>query len=90
MAATIPNSKPADALAALVARGVARYQATLPDFPPATLADVEPQPNVSGIDEARQIQLCLACSLPDCIGVENPACPIRQAQRALWRNRRRP
>jgi hypothetical protein len=90
MTYTTANQNAAAALAALIARGQAAYVESLPDFARDFGADVEPQPNTSGVDEARQIEICLSCALPDCIGVENPACPIRQAQRALWRNRSRP
>jgi hypothetical protein len=90
MTNTIPNTNAAAALAAIIARGQAAYVESLPDFARDFGGDVEPQPNVSGVDEARQIEICLSCALPDCIGVENAQCPIRQAQRALWRNRRRP
>jgi len=52
-----------------------------------TPADVEPEPNTSAVDEARQIQLCLSCPLADCVGVESSACPIRIEQRRVWRKR---
>lgn len=90
MTNTLPNTNAAaDTLAAIIAAGVARYQASLPDFVRGPLADVEPiTPNVSAVDEQRQIQLCLSCPLSDCVGVESDACPIRIEQRRLWRNMR--
>ena len=89
MTHTTPNN-PADTLAAIIQRGVARYQASLPDYARGFSADdVEPeQPNVSAVGEARQIQLCLSCHLADCVGVESSACPIRIKQRRLCRNGR--
>jgi hypothetical protein len=88
---------PADALAAIIARGVARYQESLPDYaqdahPLVTLPHFarpvaelpEPEPNVSAVDEERQRELCLSCRLADCVGVESEACPIRIEQRRLW------
>jgi hypothetical protein len=102
MTTTTANTSPADALAAIIARGVARYQESLPDFardaqPLVTLPDFarphselpEPEPNVSAIDEERQRELCLSCQLADCLGIENPACPIRCEQRAIWRRNKR-
>jgi hypothetical protein len=61
----------------------------LPDFAlDFSAADMELDPNVSAVDEARQIQLCLSCPLADCVGVESSACPIRIEQRRVWSNRR--
>ncbi len=98
--ATVTTMTPADALAAIIARGVARYQESLPDFardasPLVTLPDFarppaelpEPEPNVSVVDEERQRELCLSCPLADCVGVESRACPIRQEQLRVWRSK---
>ena len=99
--ATTAQMTPADALRDLIARGVAAYQASLPDYardetpvvilPDHALADVEPaRPNNLGIvDEDRQRELCLSCHLADCVGVENAACPIRIEQCRIWREQRR-
>jgi len=88
MTTTTPTS-PADALAAIIAAGVARYVESLPDYARDFGADVEPvEVNTSAVAEARQIQLCLSCPLADCVGVESSACPIRIEQRRVWRNRR--
>jgi len=88
-------------LSAIIAAGVAAYQASLPDYardaaPIVTLPDhardaselPEPQPNLT-LDEDRQRALCLECPLADCVGIENAACPIRREQRAHWRRNRK-
>ncbi len=93
---------PADALAVIIARGVARYQESLPEYardasPLVTLphfarplSDLpEPEPNVSVVDEERQRELCLSCPLADCLGIESALCPIRIEQRRMWRKQRR-
>jgi hypothetical protein len=92
------NTSPADALREIIAAGVARYQESLPDYardpspivilPDHALADVVRQPNVSAVDEDRQREICLGCTLPDCLGVENPRCLIRIEQRRVWRSKR--
>jgi hypothetical protein len=95
--ATATNLSPADVLAALIARGVARYQESLPDFARdaeafVTLPDFarpkaelpEPEPIIT-LNEERQRDLCLNCPLADCVGIETEACPIRVEQRAAWR-----
>jgi len=70
MATTTTNLNPADALRALIARGVERFEASLPDFARGSQVADEPiQPNVSDVTEAQQILICLNCSLADCIGV---------------------
>ena len=93
---TIPNN-PADALAALIAAGVARYVESLPDYArptvpqffgePVTDAEYAAEFNVSRVTEERQRELCLSCLLSDCVGVENTTCPIRVEARRLWRKR---
>jgi hypothetical protein len=77
-------------LSTIVAAGVARYRAEQAKYaPPLTgVAELETTPNVSAVDEDRQAQICLSCSLPDCIGIENPRCLIRVEARRLWRERR--
>ena len=89
MTNAVPNQTSADILAAIIAAGVARYQASLPDYTQDFSADdIEPpQFNVSAVDEALQIQLCLSCPLADCVGVESSACPIRIEARRVWRKR---
>ena len=90
MTNTLPNTNAAATLAAIIARGQAAYVESLPDFARDFGADVEPtQPNITIADE-RQRELCLSCALCDCVGIENPRCPIRVEQRRVWRNRRRP
>jgi hypothetical protein len=84
-------------LAAIVARGVARYQASLPeDFrqtpqfygEPVTDEEAAVEFNVSRVTEERQRELCLSCALSDCVGIENATCPIRAEARRLWRARK--
>lgn len=97
--ATATTMTPADALAAMIDRGVARYQASLPEYardetpvivmPDHALADAEAPHPVITLDEDRQRELCLSCPLADCVGVESSACPIRIEQRAIWRRSRR-
>jgi len=70
----------------IISRGQMAYEATLPDYlrrqdaPP----EVERRINLTLTDE-RQREICLACPLADCVGVENRNCPIRIEQRAEWR-----
>ena len=100
MTTTTPNQSPADALAAIIAGGVARYVESLPDYArptvrqffsePVTDAEYQVEFNVSRVDEKRQRELCLSCPLADCVGVEDASCPIRIEARRLWRNRREP
>ena len=81
---------------AIVAAGVAAYQASLPDFArdtvpqffaePLTAEEAQVEFNTSRETEERQRELCLTCPLADCIGVEHQACPIHQEACALWRN----
>jgi len=95
--ATATTMTPADALAAIIARGVARYQESLPDYAryevlpcagePITDEEAQVEFNVSRVTEERQRELCLSCALSDCAGVENAACPIRIEARRLWRKR---
>jgi hypothetical protein len=100
--ATATIITPADALAAIIAAGVARYQESLPDFarddqPVVTLPDFarplselpEPEPNVSAVDEEGQRELCLSCPLADCLGIESTLCPIRIEQLRARRKQRR-
>lgn len=96
MSATGTQS-PIDALRAIIAAGVARYQESLPDYardaapvvivPDHALAGVEPAPNLT-LDEDLQRELCLSCSLADCVGVGSPACPIRREQSRVWRKQK--
>jgi len=88
------NTKPADSLAAIVARGVARYQASLPEEwrqppqfygEPVTDEEAAVEFNVSRVTEDRQAQICLSCPLSDCVGIEDATCPIRIEARQLWR-----
>lgn len=95
--ATATQMTPVDALRAIIAAGVARYQESLPDYardaapvviaPDHALAGVEPAPNLT-LDEDRQRELCLSRSLADCVGIESPACPIRREQRRVWRKQK--
>ena len=91
----------AAALAAIIARGVAAYQNSLPAYardeaPAATLPHhVRPRPELPDpepiitLSEERQAEICLSCQLSDCVGIENEACPIRIAQRDEWRRKDR-
>ena len=79
-------------LSTIIANGVAAYRATTPDYAPPladVVDDVEPTPNIRGVDEDRQRELCLSCPLPDCVGVDHRACPIRQEQLRIWREKKR-
>jgi len=76
-------------LETIIAVGVARYEALYAP-PLADVAELETTPNLTGVDEERQRQLCLSCPLADCVGVESSACPIRIEQRRVWRERGRP
>jgi hypothetical protein len=94
MTNAIPNQMPADILASIIAAGVARYVESLPDFArdgvplyygePVTEEEAQVEFNVSRVTEERQRELCLSCSLPECVGVENATCPIRIETRRLW------
>ena len=99
--ATITTTNPADALAAIIAAGVAAYQNSLPDYAREAEALValpyhaldagalpRPEPNISAVTEDRQRALCLNCELADCVGIESETCPIRREQLAVWRRRR--
>jgi hypothetical protein len=96
----VPSQSPADQLRAIISAGVARYQASLPDFareasPVIALPDhalpvsalPRPEPIIA-LNEETQRRLCLNCPLPDCVGVESEACPIRIEQRRAWRERK--
>lgn len=37
------------------------------------------------MSKLEQDAICLRCTLPDCLGVENPQCPIQVEQRRRWR-----
>lgn len=85
MAFANADTSPADALAAIIAAGVARYESTLPDFARAPIADIEaPQPIIT-LGEERQAQICLSCHLVECVDVTDARYPIRITQRAEWR-----
>jgi hypothetical protein len=97
---TNSSLSPADALAAIVAAGVARYQESLPDFardvqPVFTLPYFarpkpelpEPEPLIT-LHEDRQREICLSCPLADCLGIVSALCPIRIEQRRVWRKRK--
>ena len=100
MATTTINTA-TDALREMIARGVAAYQNSLPDFArddaPATALPYharpacelpEPQPVIT-LDEEVQMQLCLRCELDECIDITDDRCPIRIEQRRVWRESRR-
>jgi hypothetical protein len=70
----------------IIANGIARYQALYAP-PLADVAELEPTPIIT-LDEETQIQICLRCELADCVDVTDSRCPIRAAQRAMWRSRR--
>jgi hypothetical protein len=90
-----PNPTPADALRDIIAAGVARYIESLPDFAragvplyhgePVTDEEAQAEFNISRVTEDRQLALCLACRLSDCVGIEDATCPIRIEARRLWR-----
>jgi hypothetical protein len=95
MTNTVPNQTPAADLAAIIARGVARYVESLPDFAragvplyhgePVTDEEAAVEFNVSRVTEERQRELCLSCVLSDCVEVTDSRCPIRIEARRLWR-----
>lgn len=75
-------------LSAIIAAGQAAYLASLPDYARGDGDEPEPtQPNISGVTDERQIELCLNCPLPDCVGVDHRRCPIRQEQLRVWREK---
>ena len=78
-------------LSNIIAAGVARYRAEQAKYaPPLTsVAELETEPNTSAVTEERQRELCLACPLADCVGVESNACPIRIEARQVWRKAKR-
>ncbi|MGE0128059.1 MAG: hypothetical protein AB7U82_08265 [Blastocatellales bacterium] len=85
---TEPN--PQEALAAIVAAGVAHYEARFAPALPAQAVETEaPEPLTAlAVDADRQRELCLACPLDDCVGVQSAACPIRIESRRVWRERK--
>jgi hypothetical protein len=87
---THTDTNPADALAAIIAAGVARFEATLPEYARRQSVETEP-PEIRthlAVSADRQRELCLNCPLPDCVGVNHLACPIRIESRRVWRERR--
>jgi len=85
-----PDITPAEALATIIAAGVARFEATLPAYA-QRVADDEPMeacPNLR-ISAERQRKICLSCPLPDCVGVGNDQCPLRVEARRQWRQQHR-
>lgn len=87
---THTDTNPADALAAIIAAGVARYEAMFSPAMPGQSVETE-APEVFRhlrVDADRQRELCLNCPLDDCVGVNHPACPIRIESRRIWRERR--
>jgi hypothetical protein len=71
----------------IISRGVARYEASLPDRArtPIEIFDAALNRINVTLSEERQTQLCLSCSLSDCVGIESRQCPIQIEQRAEWR-----
>jgi hypothetical protein len=82
---------PAERLAMIISAGVARYQASLPEYLRQGV-DSEPTeacPNLA-ISADRQREICLNCPLADCVGVGNPQCPIRIEARRRWKRKEFP
>jgi len=81
---------PAERPAAIVAAGVAAYEASLPpSLRPEGLTEMAPSRVNLALSDERQREICLSCPLADCLGIESPECPIRIEQRAERRSRRR-
>jgi hypothetical protein len=81
---------PAERLAMIISAGVARYQASLPEYLRQGV-DSEPTeacPNLA-ISADRQREICLNCPLADCVGISKPQCPIRIEARRQWRQQRK-
>jgi len=79
---------PAQRLAMIVAAGVARFESALPAYAQRH-ADDEPMeqcPNLT-VSAERQREICLNCSLPDCVGITKPQCPIRIEARRQWKRK---
>jgi hypothetical protein len=98
--ATATQLTPQDALRAIIAAGVARYQESLPDYardaaplvalpdPARLLAQLAvPEPIIS-LNEETQRRFCLNCELDDCVEITDARCPIRREQRAIWREQK--
>jgi len=74
----------------IISRGQTAYEATLPDYARRQGAPVEVERRINPtLTDERQREICLACPLADCVGVERPNCPIRIEQRAEWRHQNR-
>ena len=73
-------------LSAIIAAGVAVYQASLPEYSPplAEPTDLESLPNIT-LSEESQARICLACPLPECLDITDPRCSIRIEQLQTWR-----
>jgi hypothetical protein len=90
MNAITQDITPAERLAMIIAAGVARFESTLPAYAmhSADVEPVEPSPNLA-ISADRQREICLNCSLPDCVGIGNDQCPIRNEARRQWQQQHR-
>jgi hypothetical protein len=87
MNTTTAGITPAEALAAIINAGVARFEASLPAYARRSADDepMEVNPNLR-ISVERQREICLRCEVePDCVGVGDERCPIRIEARRLWR-----
>jgi hypothetical protein len=86
-----PDITPAERLAQIISAGVARYQASLPEYLRQGVDSeaVERVPNLA-ISAERQREICLNCPLPDCVGVGSPQCPIRIEARRRWKRKELP
>jgi len=87
---THTEQTPAEALAAIVGAGVARFEAALPAYAQRAPQETEPLEICShlAVSADRQCELCLNCPLADCVGVGNQSCPIRIESRLDWKRRR--
>jgi hypothetical protein len=89
MNAITADITPAERLAAIVAAGVARFEAPLPAYATRSV-DSEPMeacPNLA-ISAERQREICLNCPLADCVGIGNDQCPLRVEARRQWKRRK--
>jgi hypothetical protein len=84
------NITPSERLAQIVAAGVARFESTLPAYAQrrADAGEIEQCPNLA-ISAECQREICLNCSLSDCVGISKPQCPIRIEARRQWRQQRK-
>ena len=75
-------------LAALIAFGQAKFEASLPAYARRQEGQQEPSElsyNITLSDDVQR-NLCLTCPLADCVDLADIRCPIHVAQLEAWRN----